>query len=44
LIGIILASSVVLSFVIDLSLWQGVVFVGFVMCVWLTGRKSLGSL
>lgn len=36
---IILACSVLLSFVIDLSLWQGVVVSLFMGSVWVTGRK-----
>ena len=35
---LILASSVLLSWVIDLVLWQGIVVVLFCSCVYLTGR------
>jgi len=36
--GLILASSMLLSFLIDLSLWQSVVAVLFCACVFITGR------
>ena len=42
--GLILASAVVLSYVIELSLFQGVVVILFCCSVYLTGRKSLSSL
>ena len=38
--GIILACSVLLSWIIGLTLWQGVVVVLFMGCVWLTGRRA----
>lgn len=37
--GIILACSALLSFVIDLSVFQGVVVTLFMMSVWVTGRR-----
>jgi len=37
--GLILTSSILLSWVIDLSLWQGIVVVLFCSCVYLTGYK-----
>ena len=37
--GLILVSSILLSWVIDLSLWQSVVVVLFCACVYLTGYK-----
>lgn len=39
MLGIILVCSVLLSWVIGLNLWQGIVIVLFIGCVWLTGRK-----
>jgi hypothetical protein len=38
-IALILACSILLSFVIDLNLWQGIVVVLFVGSVWVTGRR-----
>jgi hypothetical protein len=37
--GIILVCSVLLSWVIDLTLWQGIVMNLFLVCVWMTGRR-----
>jgi len=37
--GLILASSILLSWVIDLVLWQGIVVVLFCSCTYLTGYK-----
>lgn len=39
LFGIILASAILLCWLIGLSAFQGVVLVLFMGCVWLTGRK-----
>jgi hypothetical protein len=36
---LILASSAVLGYVIDLRLWQGIVFSAFVSSAYLTGRR-----
>jgi lysylphosphatidylglycerol synthetase-like protein (DUF2156 family) len=41
MILIILASAVVLSYVLGLSLWQEIVFIGFTIAVWLTGRREI---
>lgn len=37
MIVLILVCAVLLSYVIDLSLWQGAVVVLFMGCVWITG-------
>ena len=39
LLGIILICSVLLSWVIELSLFQGIVIVLFMGSVWVTGRR-----
>jgi len=36
---VILACSILLSWIIGLSLWQGIVIVLFMGSVWFTGRK-----
>lgn len=38
LFGIILTCAVLLSYVIGLSLWQGIVVTLFCASIWLTGR------
>jgi len=39
MLGLILVCSILLSFLINLSLWQSVVVILFCSCVYLTGRR-----